>query len=130
MTATATPAQATDRHTLIILGMAIQRALEAWDSTPLHKASDGRLQEAMESLRAAATDYRVSTEYAIQVFHRDRQGWLAVDGDKHCFVKEVHKCQRFATLEEAEKMASHLRELVPQSIPAVRAVAKLVEGAL
>lgn len=33
-----------------------QRVLEAWDSSPLLKAGDGRLQECVEDLRASVSD--------------------------------------------------------------------------
>jgi hypothetical protein len=122
--ATTKPAPIPARHTLITLGIAVQRALEAWDSTVLPAARDGDLQEAMESLRAAAQDFSLTTDYAIQVTSKTGPCWLFTHAGTHCITEDVRKCDRFDTADLAEQFAAPLRWNYPSRQIAVRAVPK------
>jgi len=126
--ATTKPAPIPARHTLISLGIAVQRALEAWDSTVLPAASDGALQEAMETLRAAAQSHSLTTDYAIQVTVNHVSRWLVTQDLTHCITDLVHVCDRFETEEEANAAVARLRERYADKSFEVRPVTKLMES--
>lgn len=82
----------------------IQRALSAWDSTPLPKASDGMMQEVMEDLRAALAP----------------ADYTECSGDPNCCPEN----DGFGCCKSAAPLAP---ALVPMTDEQIEAVAQLIE---